>query len=57
MRVLTAVIITGTALILWHIAGDRWLTWLLYRIPPVTPAGHAPRYRTWHNGTVTEGPW
>lgn len=24
---------------------------------PVTPAGHAPKYRTWVGGEMTEGPW
>lgn len=57
MRTLTAAAVTATLLILWHIAGERWLTWALYRIPPATPADYSPRYRFWHNGVTTEGEW
>lgn len=31
------------------------IAWTLTRIPP--DGTSTPRYRTWHNGAITEGPW
>lgn len=42
-----------------------WATAAIYRPAirwafndqPVTPTGHAPKFRTWAGGVMTEGPW
>lgn len=33
------------------------IAWTFTRIPPATPEGWAPRYRTWDHGVMTEGEW
>lgn len=55
MRLVVGFIVGATLVTLWHIAGWRVLAWLLTRIPPATPNGWAPRYRTWQDGVETDG--
>lgn len=57
MRLLAGVAIGTTLAILWNTIGSSTLAWALTRIEPGTHPDCKPRYRTWHDGIMTEGPW
>lgn len=53
LGIVAGITATMLAWILWKPA----LAWTFtHNLPPTHPNSHT-RYRTWHHGTATEGPW
>jgi hypothetical protein len=56
MRTILGVAAGITLSILAYTIWQPAILWTLTRIPPATPAGWAPKHRTWHNGVLMEEP-
>lgn len=50
MRVLAGITIGITLAVAWALYGAPYCGWLFTRILPQTPAGWAPKHRTWQHG-------
>lgn len=57
MRMVFGIACGITVSILAYTIWQPTIAWTLTRIPPATHPDCKPRYRTWRNGVMTEGPW
>lgn len=62
LGIIAGITATMLAYIVWQPAIDRRdisrvIAWIFTHNQPDTHPDSRPKYRTWHNGTITEGPW